>query len=142
MRSKLSLAIALASAITLSYTLTQCTIEPIVIPDDAGCDAKISTPDMARGPDMATPRDLAQPPDLAVRRTTYAWWEFTRWWYLIGHGGGYCAPDDGNFTLVMDAFCKGYGFKWAVLNGARPDGDCMIWSGQVAPVYDTIVCGP
>lgn len=145
-RQKLSLVLTFVGAIALSYTLTQCTVDVPRSNPDAAC---VVQPEPVN--DLALPAmydlvqslpDLAHPPDLAIRRTMYAWWEFTRWWHLIGHGGGYCAPDDGNWMNAMDAFCKNYGFSWAILNGTRPLGNCTTWSGWLAPVYDTITCGP
>ena len=137
--------LSFAGAVVLSHTLTQCTAEVPNQAVDAMCSVEPTSHDFAqRAPtDLAVSSpDLAIRPDLAVRRTQYTWWEFTKWWHLIGHGGGYCAPDDGNWMNVMDAFCKGYGFSWAVFNGTRPVGNCTTWDARSTPVYDTIVCGP
>jgi hypothetical protein len=139
---KLSAAITLAILISLSYSLTQCNLEaPPAERVDAACVSIVVPRDM-REPvvDMSQAPDLQVSPDLAFKRTTFEWWEFERWWDLIAHGGGYCAPDDGNWQGVMDAFCRGQGWRWAVLNGERPVGDCTTWDGHVAPVYNTIQC--
>lgn len=90
--------------------------------------------------DLAVAPDLQRQPDLAFKRSTFEWWEFERWWDYIAHGGGYCAPDDGNWQGTMDAFCRGQGWRWSVLVGERPVGNCTTWSGMLAPVYNTIRC--